>query len=158
MNRRNRLALLTAGVLLVVFAGAALGNRLPGLPAAPEHLASSAEPEASGDAESPPTADALAHAADRLAAHDIEADAALLSDLASRYGLGGAVRLVAWSDETGLTVDELAAMRDEGQGWGDIARELGVHPGIGSIMGNGGGNGRADAPGQQNRADASPDE
>ena len=34
-------------------------------------------------------------------------------------------------------------------GWGRIAKELGFHPGIGSIMGNGGGHGRDNAPGQQ---------
>jgi hypothetical protein len=158
MNRRNRFALLAAGVLLVAFAGAALANRLPGTPAAPGHAASSQEPEESGEADAPPTAEELAHAADRLAANDIDADAAILADLAGRYGLGGAVRLVAWADETGLSVDELTAMRDDGQGWGQIAHELGVHPGIGSIMGNGGGNGREDAPGQQNRPDASPEE
>jgi hypothetical protein len=90
----------------------------------------------------------LTRAADRLAAAGIEADVAVLADLASRYGLGGAVRLVAWSDEAGLTVEELAAMRDGGSGWGQIAQELGVHPGLGAIMGNGGGHGREDAPGQ----------
>jgi hypothetical protein len=35
-------------------------------------------------------------------------------------------------------------------GWGRIARDLGVHPGLGSIMG--GGHGREDAPGQQEQA------
>jgi hypothetical protein len=162
MNRRNRLALLAAAVLLVVFAGAALANRLPGTPAAPGHVASSHEPEASGEADAPPTADELAHAADRLFSNgigtDVEALVATLTDLSARYGLGGAVRLVAWSDETNLRVEELAAMRDEGQGWGQIAKKLDVNPGIGSIMGNGGGHGRENAPGQQNRADASPDE
>jgi hypothetical protein len=157
MNRRNRIALLVAGLLLVIVAGGALANQLPGAPSAPRHAASSQEPEESGEADAPPTADELAHAADRLTANGIDADAALLADLAARYGLGGAVRLVAWSDATGLSVDELAAKRDEGQGWGQIAHELGVHPGIGSIMGNGGGNGRENAPGQ-NKADASPEE
>jgi hypothetical protein len=40
---------------------------------------------------------------------------------------------------------------ESGMGWGEIAKDLGVHPGIGSIMGNGGGHGRDDAPGQQDR-------
>ena len=50
---------------------------------------------------------------------------------------------------------DIAAMRDgDGtpesvMGWGQIAKKLGVHPGIGSVMGNGGGHGRDDAPGQQ---------
>ena len=38
-----------------------------------------------------------------------------------------------------------------GMGWGRIARELGVHPGIGSIMGNGHGPRPEDAPGQRGR-------
>jgi hypothetical protein len=154
MNQRNRVALLAAALLIVALAGGAFASRLPRAERAPDQAASSHEPQTAD--ESPPTADELAHAADRLAANGIEADAALLADLASRYGLGGAVRLFAWSDETGMTVDELAAMRDEGRGWGQIAHELGVHPGIGSIMGNGGGHGREGAPGQLNRADASP--
>ena len=92
---------------------------------------------------------------DRLAAHGITVDEAQLTDLAGRYGVGGAVRLMAWAEETGMTVEEIAAMRDgDGtpesvMGWGQIAHELGVHPGIGSIMGNGGGGGRDAAPGQQ---------
>jgi hypothetical protein len=156
MNQRNRVALLGAALLLVVLAGGAFASRLPRPEQAPDNVAASAEPQTVD--ESPPTADELAHAADRLVANGIEADVAVLTDLAARYGLGGAVRLVAWSDETGMTVEELAAMRDEGQGWGQIAHELDVHPGIGSIMGNGGGHGRAGAPGQQNKADASPEE
>jgi hypothetical protein len=36
-------------------------------------------------------------------------------------------------------------------GWGKIAKDLGFSPGIGSIMGNGGGHGRDNAPGQQDR-------
>jgi hypothetical protein len=59
-----------------------------------------------------------------------------------------------------MSTGELAGKFDSGLGWGEIARELDLHPGIGSIMGNGGGNGppghanglgRANAPGQQDR-------
>ena len=62
------------------------------------------------------------------------------------------MRVLAWSDELAMDVEEIAAMRDgtdaePGMGWGRIAHELGVHPGIGSIMGNG--HGKDDAPGQQ---------
>jgi hypothetical protein len=45
-------------------------------------------------------------------------------------------------------------MRGEGLGWGQIARDLGVHPGLGSIMGHGGGHGRDTAPGQQKDRDS----
>jgi hypothetical protein len=158
MNQRNRVALLAAALLLVVLAGGALAARLPRTEQAPDNVGASAEPETADESDAPPTADELAHAADRLVANGIEADVATLTDLAARYGLGGAVRVVAWADEKGLTIEDLAAMRDEGMGWGQIAHELDVHPGIGSIMGNGGGHGRAGAPGQQNKADASPEE
>ena len=155
MTQRNRVALLAAALLLVVLAGGAFASRQPRPEQAPDQVASSHEPQTAD--ESPPTAEELAHAADRLAANGIEADVATLTDLSARYGLGGAVRLVAWSDATGVAIEDLAAMRDEGQGWGQIAKELDVHPGIGSIMGNGGGHGREGAPGQ-NKPDASPQE
>ena len=165
MNQRNRVALLAAALLLVVIAGGAFASRLPRSEQAPDNVAASHEPQTPDASDAPPTADELAHAADRLVANGIGTDAqalvATLTDLSARYGLGGAVRLVAWSDETGRSVEELAAMRDGGQGWGQIAKELDVHPGIGSIMGNGGGNGgghgREGAPGQ-NKPDASPTE
>jgi hypothetical protein len=81
----------------------------------------------------------------------------VLNELATEFGLGGAVRIIAWS---GGNADEITAIRDmrtsggpEGgeMGWGQIAKRLGEHPGIGSIMGNGGGHGRDSAPGQQDR-------
>ncbi|MGI9000022.1 MAG: hypothetical protein ACR2GO_10000 [Candidatus Limnocylindria bacterium] len=154
MNRKNRIAVLAAAVLLLVAAGSVMANRSPiarDLPAAP---ASSHEPE-SEEADAPPTAEDLAHAGDRLAAGEIPFEDAVLSDLAARYGLGGAVRLLAWSEQTQMDVEELAAMRDgtdtePGLGWGRIAKDLELHPGIGSIMGNG--HGRDNAPGQQKKA------
>ena len=59
---------------------------------------------------------------------------------------------------------KIRAMRDgdgtegSGMGWGQIAKELGVHPGIGSIMGQGGGHGRENAPGQQKDRDGEEDD
>ena len=150
MNRTNRLALLAAITLLVAATGTVLATRSPQaqLPAGP--LADEAD-----EAEGAPDADALARAVERLAARGIEADASALGDYAERYGLGGAVRLHAWASETGMTVDEIAALRDgDGEtpmGWGRLAKELGVHPGIGWVMGNGRGDG--DPPGQERKAD-----
>jgi nucleotide-binding universal stress UspA family protein len=131
VNRTTRLVI-GVGVLIVLVASTALASQLPrdNSPRAP--LAAS--PEAP---EAPPTAEELAHASERLAAHGITASTDQLAALAQNYGLGGAVRLFAWSKSTGKSVDELRAMRDGGQGWGVIARELGVSPGIGSIMGGG---------------------
>ena len=153
MNRTQRIAILAAAVLVLVAVGSAFANRTPAASDQPAHLTSSQEPEAQDEAGAPPTAEELAHAAARLEAKGIPFTDPQLSDLATRYGLGGAVRVLAWSDEASMGVDEIAAMRDgtdaePGMGWGQIAHELGVHPGIGSIMG--GGHGKDDAPGQQN--------
>jgi hypothetical protein len=156
MNQRNRIALLAAAALVIAVSGTVLATRAPSAPAEPAQLAQDGE-------ETPPTAEELAHAADRLRASGIGVDdpalEAQLSELATVYGLGGAVRMIAWSADNalGATVDDIRLMRDgdgtEGSamGWGQIAKRLEVHPGIGSIMGNGGGHGRANAPGQQNR-------
>jgi hypothetical protein len=142
MKRSTRLAVLVAS-LVVLVTGTALAtqSRHPGQQG--PLAASQEEPEA------PPSADELAHAVDRLAAHGITATAEQLSDLAATYGLGGAVRLLAWADATGKSVDELRALRDDGAGWGTLAHDLGISPGIGWIMGNGGGHGHDAAPGQQ---------
>lgn len=148
MNRRNRLALLAAGALVLAMSGVAVALRAPDGAAEPAQLTQ--------DEEVPPTAEELAHAADRLRAAGL--DDALLGELATQYGIGGAVRLIAWSsdNDAGATLDQIRAMRDgdgtegSGMGWGRIAKELGVHPGIGSIMGNGGG-GNENAPGQQKK-------
>jgi hypothetical protein len=156
MNQRNRLALLAAAALVLIVSGTVFATRAPSAPAEPTQLAQDGE-------EAPPTAEELAHAADRLRASGIGVDdpglEAQLSELASVYGLGGAVRIIAWAAENALdaTIDQIRERRDTGGpdggplGWGKIAKELGVHPGIGSIMGNGGGHGRENAPGQQNR-------
>ncbi len=161
MSRTNRIAILAALVLLVVAAGTVLATRAPVARDEPAPPASSHEAEAD---EAPPTAEDLAKARDRLEAAEIPFDDAALDDLAVRYGLGGAIRVLAWSAETGTEVSVITGMRDgtetePGMGWGRIARALDVKPGIGSIMGNGGGNGnghgRDSAPGQ---VKASPEE
>ena len=161
MNRTQRLALLAAAVLLLVAVSTVLANRAPAARDVPAQPASSHEPEAQDEADAPPTAEELAHAADRLTANEIPFTDAQLSDLATRYGLGGAVRLLAWSHAEAVDVEVIAAMRDgtdtePGMGWGRLARELGQHPGLGSIMGSG--NGKDDAPGQQNKAPEEPEE
>jgi nucleotide-binding universal stress UspA family protein len=155
MNRTQRIALLAAAVLLLVAVGTVMANRAPAALDAPAAPASSHEPEAQDEADAPPTEEELAHAADRLTANEIPFTDAELSDLATRYGIGGAVRLLALADAEEVDVEVIASMRDgtdtePGMGWGRIARELGQHPGIGSIMGNG--HGRQDAPGQQKNA------
>ena len=154
MSRGTRIALVGGAVLLLVASGTVLATR---------QQPSARQPAgASQDEEVPPSAEDLVHAADRLQAKGL--DASRLNELAAVYGIGGAIRLIAWSSDpdVGLTIDELAAMRDTGgpdggpMGWGNLAKQLGVHPGLGSIMGNGGGHGRDAAPGQARKGDQSP--
>ena len=154
MNRVNRIALLAAAVLILLAAGSVLANRSTArdVPAAP---ASSHEPGADGEADAPPTAEDLARVEERLLANGIPFDESVLNDLAARYGVGGAVRVLAWSQAADMDVAEITAMRDgtdteAGMGWGRIAKELDVHPGIGEIMGNG--HGRDSAPEQLKQA------
>jgi hypothetical protein len=154
MARSTRFAILL-GTLLILVAGTALATQVA-RPAQPGTLAASQEPDA------PPSADDLAHAVDRLKAAGIQADADRLEALAADYGLGGAVRLLAWADVTGKSVAELQALRDGGAGWGQMAQDLGVSPGIGSIMGQGaeasGEHGPENAPGQQKPKSGEDDE
>jgi hypothetical protein len=142
MTRSTRLAIL-GGTLLVLIAGTALATQSPRA-TQQGPLTASHEPEA------PPTAEDLAHAAERLTANEIPFEEGQLSALAADYGLGGAIRLLAWADAAGMSVNELRDLRDNGAGWGQLARDLpgDISPGLGSIMGNGGGHGRDNAPGQ----------
>lgn len=150
-SRINRIALLASLALLVALAGSVLANRSPQVADEPP------QPAASHGADDADTGEG-ATARDRLADAGIEADAAEFDDLAARYGVGGAVRLYAWADATGMTVDEVAALRDgdeEPVGWGRVAKDLGVHPGIGSIMGRG--DAPDEPPGLENRPDRDDD-
>jgi hypothetical protein len=148
MSRTNRIAFLAALALVIAATGTVMATRAPAADERRGELAAShaAEP-LTEEAEEAPDAEAIARVRQRLADAEITATDAEIADLAGRYGLGGAVRLFAWSKETGMSVADVARLRDgdgegaEPVGWGRIARDLGVRPGIGSIMGNGGGNG-----------------
>jgi hypothetical protein len=154
MSRGTRVGLLAGAALILAASGTVLATRQP-------QAADRSAPVTVDDEDTPPTAEDLGHAAERLEANDIIIDDAALSDLATRYGLGGAVRVAAWAadPDDDVTIESITAMRDgdgtegSGMGWGQIAKELGVKSGLGSIMGNGGGNGgghgRDNAPGQQ---------
>ena len=146
MNRANRIALFLAAILVVVLAGSVLANRTPTGESPGQQLADESEP---------PDQTAIDHAVDRLVDAGVdEPDPVLVNELATEYGVGGMVRILAWADEGVATVEDIRTRRAEGEGWGQIAKDLGVDPGIGSIMGNAGGNGqglgRENAPGQQN--------
>lgn len=152
LNARGVLVPIAATALLIVIAtGGALANRAA--PAQGPSDRSEAE-----DQGAPPSADEVARVVDRLADAGVDTDEDTVAALAADHGLGGAVRLLAWSDASGLSVDEIADMRagsgdEEPMGWGRIARELNasnpelhLRPDIGQIMG--GEHGRDDAPGQ----------
>jgi hypothetical protein len=162
MNRTVRIALAALALLLVAVASALAAPSERGRDRmAP--VASSHQPESPGtqgddpdeltdeDGDGPPSAELLARLVDRLAEAGITTDADTIGALAAEYGVGGAVRLLAWADASGLSTEDLAARFDGGEGWGQIARDLDLHPGIGSIMGKGGGQGLGleHAPGQQ---------
>jgi hypothetical protein len=77
----------------------------------------------------------------QLQAAGITATAGELTPLIEKYGVGGGVRLLSWAAATGKDTSEIAAMRDQGLGWGQIAAQLNeadsslhLTPGIGSIM------------------------
>lgn len=158
MNRTNRIAILAAAVLILIAAGSVMASRAPVAREQPAGPATNHEPETEteDEAEAPPTAEELARVSARLTESGIPFEEAALSDLATRYGMGSAVRLLAWSEQAQMDVDALIAMREGSEtepamGWGRMAKQLELHPGLGSIMGNGQGNGhgRDDAPGQQ---------
>ena len=152
MNRTNRIALMAAAVLVLVVSGTVFATRTPSAPSPPAQVTQDEE-------DAPPTADEIAHAAERLRANEITVDDAVFNELVTVYGVGGAVRIMAWSKGDSNVIADIRAKRDgdgtegSGMGWGRIAKDMGVNPGIGSIMGNGGGHGRDNAPGQQGRDD-----
>lgn len=156
MNRSARVLLAALALLLVAVATAiAAPSERARERMAP--VAASHQPEADDD-EGVPSAELLDRLVDRLADAGITTDADTIAALAADHGVGGAIRLLAWADASGMTTDELAAMFADGMGWGQIAKEHDLHPGLGWIMGNGGGppdhaegHGRAGAPGQQDR-------
>ena len=158
MHRSLRL-IVAALVLLALAAGTALAARQPSAdhgraPLAASPAGSPASDEAdetdeadeADEANEPMTTDAAQALVERLSAAGLETDAATLTALAADHGVGGAVRLLGWAQETGRSVDDIAAMRADGMGWGTIAKDLGVHPGIGRWMrGDHGGDAADDA-------------
>ena len=149
---RNARILVGALVLVLLVAGTVFAARSnpgdhPPFPAAASH-----EPKSSDDANetgAPLTDDHAAQLIDLLKTAGIDGvTAAELKTLASKYGVGGAVRLEAWAKASGKSVSDLAAMFDGGMGWGEIAHQLNgadtslnLSPGIGWIMSGGHGHG-----------------
>jgi hypothetical protein len=130
MTLRNRLALITAVILATAFASTALAFN--------------------GEGEN------AERVVDLLDDAGVTTDTTELDELADEYGLGGAVRILAWAEAAGVDPSEIADMRDEGMGWGQIRQalaeadeEFDLGPGIGPIMGGKGqGHGQGQAHGQ----------
>jgi hypothetical protein len=147
------LLLLIAGTAFAVKNPVALEHRSPVAAShdpQPSASADASEPadepgdEANDASDGPPSADLVAKVLQRLSDAGIDTDAGTLSGLIDAYGVGGAVRLLAWSDASGTALADLQALRDGGMGWGQIARQLNdaddslhLSPGIGSIMSGG---------------------
>lgn len=165
--RRSPIALTLAAVVALLLAGGtalaiqsgslnltgsplgADGPKSSHAPDASEEPDESEGPEAPEGSEGPPSADELARVVDKLQAVGISATASDLADLSAKVGLGGAVRVYAFAHASGKTPAEILAMFQGGKGWGEIDHELNlsIGPGIGWIMGNGGGNDKEkDAP------------
>ena len=89
MTRTQRIAALAALAIILAATGTVLATRSPNTGDRPTQLTQDGE-------DTPPTAEELAHAADRLAAHGLTVSDELLAELAGQYGVGGAVRIVAW--------------------------------------------------------------
>ena len=155
--------LLLAGTALAIQSGSVdfsgISLAAPGASKAPKAAGpdGSEGPEASEGAEAPegsegpPSAADLANLVDKLKAVGITATASELGDLATKVGVGGAVRVYAFAHASGKTPAQILAMFQAGKGWGEIKNELNlsIGPGIGWIMGHGGGDGpdSSEAPG-----------
>lgn len=146
----RRLGVLVSIALAVGVVGTALAMRAPRASEQPL-------PVGQDEEDAPPSGEALRHAGDRLEAAGLDVSDDVLAELASQYGVGGAVRVVVWAAGDDAVMAEIRAMRDgdgsEGSamGWGQIAKELGVHPGLGSIMGQAGEHARGKGAPEEDR-------
>jgi hypothetical protein len=153
MNQSRRLTPIALGVaaILVLGGSIAAAAMFPSVAAQPNTA------QASPEAKEAPSAEKIQRILDRLGAVGIKATADEFTTLAEKYGVGGAIRVLAFADAAGTSTAGITAMFDSGKGWGEIRRELGltIGPGLGWIMGQG--------HGQANKAkkadkDASPDD
>lgn len=141
-----------AGALLLLVAGSALANKGFRAQEQPGVVAQDEE-------EGTPSQQVLDKIVTRLGNAEIVTTPEAVAELAATYGVGGAVRLLAWADAAEMDPAAIGAMFDSGMGWGEIARQLNeedeegdleLRPGIGWVMGGGQGegHGKANAPGQ----------
>ena len=135
MNQSRRLKpiALAVAAILVLGGSIAAAAMLPSVTAQPDTA------QASPEAKEAPSAEKVQGVLERLGAAGITATADEFKALAEKYGVGGAVRVLAFADAAGKSTADITAMFDSGKGWGEIRRELGltIGPGLGWIMGHG---------------------
>ena len=134
MIERRRLTIVAAGVAAVVLlGGVAAAALLPPLSGQPQTAQSSPE------AKEKPSAEKVQRILEGLKNAGINTTTEEFAALADKYGVGGAVRVLAFADASGKTAAQISALRDAGKGWGEIRRELGlsIGSGIGWLMGRG---------------------
>lgn len=139
MNQSRRLTPIAIGIAAVLILGGsiAVATVLPRVIAQPG--TAQASPKGDEKPNEKPSADKVQGILDRLGAAGISTTADEFNALAEKYGVGGAVRVLAFAHAAGKSAADITAMVDSGKGWGEIRRELGltIGPGIGWIMGNG---------------------
>lgn len=165
MNRYARIAIIAGSMVLLAAGSAFASTNLRASddrsPVAASHEPESSEPaeseqpepsespepkdEATGAAPSQPELDRLVT---QLGTAGIRTTDDALSALIAKYGVGGAVRVLAFA-ASGTAAADIEKMRDDGLGWGQIAQKLNadgslnLNPGIGWIMSGGHGKGHA---------------
>src|SRR5439155_1627058 len=134
MNLSRRFVPLALGLAAILILGGSIAAAamIPSLAAQPETAQASPEPDQT-------SSEKVTGILDRLGAAGITSTTEEFNALAQKYGVGGAVRVLAFAHAAGKTPAQIAAIFDAGKGWGQIRRELGlsIGPGIGWIMGHG---------------------
>jgi hypothetical protein len=135
MNLSRRFTPIALGLAAILI----LGGSIAAAAVIPSLTAQPGTAQASPEAKEAPSAEKVKQILDRLGAAGITATADDFNALAQKYGVGGAVRVLAFAHAAGKTPADITAMFDGGKGWGQIRRELNltISPGIGWIMGHG---------------------
>jgi hypothetical protein len=111
-------------------------------PAQAQHAANLAEAAATGPSDELQEAlENLAEAEKALEEAIASGDKAAIEAAQKAYDEANEKAEGLAAEETGVTVEDIAAMRDEGMGWGQIAHALGVDP---SVLGLGHGKGKSE--------------
>ena len=135
MNLSRRYTPIALGLAAILI----LGGSIAVAAVLPRVITQPGTAQASPEANEKPSAEKVKGILERLHEAGIASTADEFNSLAQKYGVGGAVRVLAFAHAAGKTPAEIAAIFDAGKGWGEIRRELGltIGPGIGWIMGHG---------------------